>query len=80
MAMVRLYRCTYRRGLRRCSFRQTGDARASERGTSDKKVPTLFFVYSNQYFFCHPSWESRINNEMYHGQNKYWTYYKKQFK
>ena len=35
----RLY--TYRRGLRRCSFRQTGDARASESGTSDREIPTL---------------------------------------
>ena len=33
---------TYWRGLRRCSFRQMGNARASERGTSDKEIPTLF--------------------------------------
>jgi hypothetical protein len=35
---------TYRRGLQRCSFNYQGDARASMRGTSDKKIPTLFRI------------------------------------
>jgi hypothetical protein len=37
-------RYAYRRGLRRCSFNYQGDARASMRGTSDKKIPTLFRI------------------------------------
>ena len=39
---------TFRRGLWRCSFRQLGHARASVRGTSDKKTPHVVFLYGEQ--------------------------------
>ena len=45
------------RGLRRCSFRQLGHARASKRGTSDRKKDShAFCVYMNHVFFNLPSW------------------------
>ena len=54
-----------RRGLRRCSFRQLGDARASERGTSDNTDPHAFLcVLFNKMFL--PVWGRRRKDECYY--------------
>ena len=38
------------RGLRRCSFDNQGDARASKSGTSDRRTPHAFCIYMNLIF------------------------------
>ena len=57
----------YRRGLLRCSFGLQGNAKASNRGTSDWTDSRAFFLYTINRYFISPleSWQLKKEISMH---------------